>query len=91
MSAVTALMEEVLVNGYLLTRLAQLGWNARSSLVVSLIFRTSYHLYYGIGFLFTIPFGYLVTRSFQKHGKLNRPIWAHLIYDAVLFSIAILK
>ena len=28
MSAVTAVTEEVLVNGYFLTRLAQLGWNS---------------------------------------------------------------
>ena len=91
MSAVTALTEEVLVNGYFLTRLQQLGWSPRSALIVSLVFRTSYHVYYGIGFLFTIPFGYFVTRSFQKHQRLNRPIWAHFLYDAMLFSISILK
>ena len=91
MSAVTAVTEEVLVNGYFLTRLQQLGWSPRSALIVSLVFRTSYHVYYGIGFLFTIPFGYFVTRSFQKHQRLNRPIWAHFLYDAILFSISILK
>jgi membrane protease YdiL (CAAX protease family) len=91
MSAVTAVTEEVLVNGYLLTRLYQLGWSPRSSLILSLILRTSYHVYYGFGFILTIPFGYFVTRSFQKHSKLNRPIVAHFLYDAILFSIAILK
>lgn len=91
MSAVSAVTEEVLVNGYFLTRLQQLGWNPRSALIVSLIFRTSYHIYYGVGFIFTIPLGYFVTRSFQKHQKLNRPIWAHFLYDAILFSITIFK
>lgn len=91
MSAVTAITEEVLVNGYLLTRLYQLGWSPRASLILSLILRTSYHVYYGFGFLLTIPFGYFVTRSFQKHQKLNRPIVAHFLYDAILFSIVILK
>jgi membrane protease YdiL (CAAX protease family) len=89
-SAVTAVTEEVLVNGYLITRLGQLGWSPRAALTVSLILRTSYHVYYGIGFLFTVPFGYIVTRSFQKHGKLTRPIMAHFLYDAILFTISIL-
>jgi membrane protease YdiL (CAAX protease family) len=91
MSAVTAVTEEVLVNGYLLTRLGQLGWTPRGSLILSLFLRTSYHVYYGLGLLLTVPFGYLVTRSFQKHHKLNRPIVAHFLFDAVLFTISILQ
>jgi membrane protease YdiL (CAAX protease family) len=90
-SATTAIAEEVIVNGYLITRLGQLGWTPRSSLILSLILRTSYHVYYGLGFILTVPFGYLVTRSFQKHHKLNRPIVAHFLFDAILITIAILK
>jgi len=90
MSAITAIAEEVLVNGYLLTRLGQLGWTPRSALILSLTLRTSYHIYYGLGFLLTIPFGYFVTRSFQKHRRLTRSIAAHFLYDAVLSTIAIL-
>jgi membrane protease YdiL (CAAX protease family) len=90
MSAITAIAEEVLVNGYLITRLGQLGWTPRSALILSLVLRTSYHVYYGVGFLLTVPFGYFVTRSFQKHRRLNRPIAAHFLYDAVLSTIAIL-
>jgi membrane protease YdiL (CAAX protease family) len=89
-SAVTAITEETLVSGYLLTRLDQLGWNPRWALVLSLVLRTSYHVYYGLGFLFTIPSGYLFTRSFQKHRRLVRPIMAHFLYDAVLFTIEVL-
>jgi membrane protease YdiL (CAAX protease family) len=89
-SAVAAITEETLVSGYLLTRLEQLGWNPRRALALSLALRTSYHVYYGLGFLATIPFGYLVTRSFQKNRRLLRPILAHFLYDSVLISIAIL-
>jgi membrane protease YdiL (CAAX protease family) len=89
-SAVTAITEETLVNGYLLTRLEQLGWNPRWALVFSLTLRTSYHVYYGLGFLFTIPLGYFNTRSFQKHRSLMRPIVAHFLYDAVLFTVSVL-
>ena len=91
LSATTAVTEEVLVNGYLISRLGQLGWTPRSALVLSLILRTSYHVYYGLGFLLTIPFGYFVTRSFQKHRRLTRPIAAHFLFDAVLTTIAILR
>jgi len=89
-AAVSASAEEILVSGYLLTRLEQLGWNPRRALVLSLALRTSYHVYYGLGFLLTIPFGYFATRSFQKHRRLMPPVIAHFLYDAVLFTIAVL-
>jgi membrane protease YdiL (CAAX protease family) len=89
-SAITAVTEETLVSGYLLTRLEQLGWDPRRALLLSLTLRTSYHVYYGLGFLLTIPFGYFATRSFQKHKRLMRPIVAHFLYDAVLITIAVL-
>jgi membrane protease YdiL (CAAX protease family) len=59
-------------------------------LILSLALRTSYHVYYGLGFILTIPFGYYVTRSFQKHKRLNRPIAAHFLFDSILFTITIL-
>jgi hypothetical protein len=90
-SAITAVTEEVMMSCYLLTRLEQLGWSPARSLTVSLALRTSYHVYYGLGFLLTIPFGYLVTRSFQKHGRLMRPIVAHFLFDGVLLTIAVLR
>jgi hypothetical protein len=89
-SAITAITEETLVSGYLLTRLEQFGWTPRRALLLSLTLRTSYHVYYGLGFLFTIPVGYFLTRSFQKHHRLTRPIVAHFLYDAVLITISIL-
>jgi membrane protease YdiL (CAAX protease family) len=89
-AAVTAVSEETIVNGYLLTRLAQLGWTPDRALLVSVVLRTSYHVYYRLGFLAVIPFGYLAGRSFQKHHRLTRPVLAHFLYDAVLFTIAVL-
>jgi len=89
-SAITAITEETLVSGYLLTRLEQFGWTPHRALLLSLTLRTSYHVYYGLGFAFTIPVGYLLTRSFQKHRRLSRPIVAHFIYDAVLITISVL-
>ncbi|MGH9018332.1 MAG: CPBP family intramembrane glutamic endopeptidase [Acidimicrobiales bacterium] len=89
-AATTAIAEEVVVNGYLVTRLEQMGWSPQRILILSLTLRTSYHVYYGLGFILTVPFGYLVTRSFQKHHRLTRSIMAHFLYDAVLLTIAVL-
>jgi membrane protease YdiL (CAAX protease family) len=89
-SATTAVAEEVMMSGYFLTRLEQLGWSPQRALWLSLALRTSYHVYYGIGFIFTVPFGYFVTRSFQKNRRLTRPILAHFLFDAILITIAVL-
>ena len=89
-AATTAINEEVVVNGYFMTRLAQRGWSPRAAIALSLAVRTSYHAYYGIGLVATVPFGYLVTRSFQKRGRLGRPIFTHFMYDAILLIIAVL-
>ncbi len=88
-SLVTAITEEVMVNGYLITRLGQLGWAPNAALTLSLVLRTSYHVYYGLGFLLTIPFGWFVTRSFQKHRRLNRAIAAHFLFDATLMTVSL--
>ncbi|HVT64804.1 MAG TPA: type II CAAX endopeptidase family protein [Mycobacteriales bacterium] len=90
LSATTAINEEVIVNGYFLTRLSQMGWRPWAAFALSFAVRESYHVYYGIGFLMTMPFGYLLTRSFQKRGRLARPILTHFIYDTILLSIAVL-
>jgi membrane protease YdiL (CAAX protease family) len=90
-SVVTAFVEESMMSAYLLTRLGQLGWTPRRALWVSMAIRTSYHAYYGIGFLFTVPVGYLLTRSFQKRRRLVRTVFAHALYDACLFTLAILS
>lgn len=88
-SATTAIAEEVLMNGYLMTRLSQLGWSPTGALILGIVLRTSYHVYYGIGFVATIPAAYFLTRSFQKRGRLTRPIVAHFLYDAILLTIAV--
>src|ERR1019366_1853587 len=83
MFAVTVVTEEVLANGYCVTKLGQLGWTPRNSFVLSVALRTSYHVYYGPGFFLTIPLGYFVTRSFRKHHRLTRPIMARFLHDAM--------
>jgi membrane protease YdiL (CAAX protease family) len=86
----TSVAEETVVNGYLIIRLDQLGWSPTRAFWLSMALRTSYHVYYGLGVLLTLPFGYFATRSFQRRRKLNRPILMHFLYDSTVFLIAIL-
>jgi membrane protease YdiL (CAAX protease family) len=85
-AAGTAISEEVIVCGYLLHRLQQLGWKDNTALVVASLVRGSYHLYQGFGgatanFVLGLFFG----RIFQRRGRLVPLILAHFLIDAVAF------
>ncbi|MCQ1947936.1 MULTISPECIES: CPBP family intramembrane glutamic endopeptidase [unclassified Arthrobacter] len=63
-----AVLEEVIVVGYLFLRLRQLGWGTPAIILTSALIRASYHLYQGIGpgignFLMGLLFGYVYTRT----------------------------
>jgi membrane protease YdiL (CAAX protease family) len=63
-----AVLEEVVVVGYLFNRLAKLGWGTWTIIFASAVIRGSYHLYQGIGpgignFLMGLVFGYAYTRT----------------------------
>jgi hypothetical protein len=89
-SLITAVAEEVVVNGYLVTRLDQLGWSPDKAMWLSVAVRMSYHVYYGVAFVTLLPLNYFLTRSFQKDRKLSRPIVAHFLYDSIIITIAII-
>jgi membrane protease YdiL (CAAX protease family) len=79
-------LEEIVVCGYLLHRLAQLGWNENTSLVTSAAVRGSYHLYQGFGgFVANFAMGLLFGRLYQRQGRLARLVIAHSLIDAGAF------
>ena len=81
-----AVLEEVLVAGYLLHRLKQLGWSDNRSLVVSAVLRGSYHLYQGFGgFLGNVAMGLVFGRCYQRWGRVGPLVVAHTIMDLVAF------
>jgi membrane protease YdiL (CAAX protease family) len=80
------ILEEILVIGYLLRRLDQLGWTPWKAIVAAAILRGSYHLYQGVGAFFGnavmgLIFGYL----YKRWGRLLPLIIAHTLIDAVTF------
>jgi membrane protease YdiL (CAAX protease family) len=78
--------EEVIVVGYLLTRLEQLGVHNRMALICSSVLRGAYHLYQGFGaglgnFAMGLVFGYV----WQRTGRLWPLVIGHGLIDAVTF------
>jgi membrane protease YdiL (CAAX protease family) len=78
--------EEIIVVGYLLTRLEQLGVHARVALVWSSVLRGTYHLYQGFGAgLGNVAMGLVFGYAWQRTGRLWPLVIAHGIIDAVTF------
>jgi membrane protease YdiL (CAAX protease family) len=81
-----AVLEEVLVAGYLLTRLRRLGWSDNRALLVSALLRGSYHLYQGFGgFVGNVVMGLVFGRLFQRWGRTGPLVVAHFLMDLVAF------
>ena len=78
--------EEVIVVGYLLTRLNQLGGRPWGSLVWSSLLRGAYHLYQGFGAgLGNIAMGLVFGYAWQRTGRLWPLVIAHGLIDTVAF------
>jgi membrane protease YdiL (CAAX protease family) len=81
-----AFAEEMLVIGYLLTRLRQLGMRENSSLVAAAVLRGSYHLYQGFGgFVGNFIMGLVFGRLWQRTNRLWPLVIAHTLLDVVSF------
>lgn len=78
--------EEVLVVGYLLTRLRQLGASENRALWISAVLRGSYHLYQGFGgFVGNVIMGLVYGRVWQRTNRLWALVTGHALIDIVAF------
>ncbi|MGW8557285.1 CPBP family intramembrane glutamic endopeptidase [Streptomyces tubercidicus] len=81
-----AVLEEVIVVGYLLRRLGQLGWSPFAALAASSVLRGSYHLYQGIGgFVGNMVMGVLFVLLYRRWGRVGPLVAAHALIDIVAF------
>jgi membrane protease YdiL (CAAX protease family) len=79
--------EEIIIVGYLLTRLDQLGVGARAALVWSSLLRGTYHLYQGFGAgLGNLVMGLVFGYAWQRTGRLWPLVIAHGLIDTVAFA-----
>ncbi|MEW2554773.1 CPBP family intramembrane glutamic endopeptidase [Streptomyces zhihengii] len=81
-----SVVEEVIVVGYLLRRLDQLGWSPTASLAASSVLRGTYHLYQGIGgFLGNMVMGVVFVLLYRRWGRVGPLVAAHALLDIVAF------
>jgi uncharacterized protein len=81
-----AVSEEVLVVGYLMTRLRQLGVRPAAQVAMSAVLRGSYHLYQGFGgFVGNCVMGVVFALFYRRFGRVMPLVVAHSILDIVSF------
>ncbi|GAA1786528.1 type II CAAX endopeptidase family protein [Luedemannella flava] len=81
-----AVIEEVVVVGYLLTRLGDLRWGRWPAIVASALLRGSYHLYQGVGgFVGNIVMGLAFGWFFTRTRRLWPLIVAHTLLDVIAY------
>jgi membrane protease YdiL (CAAX protease family) len=81
-----AVLEEVIVIGYLMTRLRQMRWGVPASIVTAAALRGSYHLYQGVGpGLGNVVMGLVFGYFYHRYGRVMPLIIAHTILDVVAF------
>lgn len=81
-----AVLEEVIVVGYLVTRLRQVGWALPAIVVGSALLRGTYHLYQGFGaFVGNAVMGVVFVLVFLRWRRVGPLVVAHSILDIVAF------
>ncbi len=81
-----AVVEEVIVVGYLVTRLRQRGWALWAVVGCSAVLRGSYHLYQGFGpFLGNAVMGVVFAVWYLRRRRVMPLVIAHTILDVVAF------
>ena len=82
----SALSEEIIVVGYLFTRLRELGWGKWTIILSAAVLRGSYHLYQGFGpFVGNAIMGVVFGWCYWRWGRTMPLVIAHSILDVVSF------
>lgn len=85
-AAENAVLEEVIILGFLLHRLDQVGVRAGPAIFISALIRGAYHLYQGFGgFIGNFVMGLLFGWLFRRWGRVGPMVVAHFLIDAVAF------
>ncbi|GAA3740378.1 CPBP family intramembrane metalloprotease [Leifsonia bigeumensis] len=85
-AARAGIVEEVIVVGYLFTRLRELGWGRWTIILSAALLRGTYHLYQGFGaFVGNIAMGVLFGWLYTRWGRVLPLVIAHFVIDAAIF------
>jgi membrane protease YdiL (CAAX protease family) len=81
-----AVLEEVVMVGYLFTRWRQVGWAWPLVIAASAVTRGTYHLYQGFGgFVGNIAMGLLLGLVFVRTRRVMPLVVCHTVLDVVAF------
>ncbi|UKA76775.1 CPBP family intramembrane glutamic endopeptidase [Arthrobacter sp. FW306-07-I] len=81
-----AVLEEVIVVGYLLDRFGKFGWSMPLAIAVSSVLRGSYHLYQGFGpFIGNAVMGIVFAWLYTRTRRVMPLVIAHALLDIVAF------
>ncbi|MGB3830099.1 MAG: CPBP family intramembrane glutamic endopeptidase [Ornithinimicrobium sp.] len=81
-----AVLEEVIMVGYLFTRWGQAGYPVLAIIVVSALIRGTYHLYQGFGgFVGNVAMGLLLGLVYARTRRVMPLVIAHTLLDVVAF------
>jgi uncharacterized protein len=81
-----AVVEEVIVVGYLLDRFGKFGWSVPLAIAVSSLLRGSYHLYQGFGpFIGNVVMGVVFAWLYTRTRRVMPLVIAHAVLDIVAF------
>ena len=81
-SAVAGVLEEVVILGYLVRRLEQRGYGVAVVIIIDVVARVSYHLYYGWGALSITCWALVSVVVYLRVRRLLPLILCHIIWDA---------
>ena len=85
-AAHNGILEEIVVLGYLLNRLDQLGMRPSRAIALSAVLRGSYHLYQGFGgFIGNAIMGVIFGILYKRWGRVTPMIIAHTLIDTGAF------
>ena len=85
-AAQNGILEEIIVLGYLLRRLDQLGWTPWKAIALAAVVRGSYHLYQGFGgFIGNAILGVIFGVLYKRWGRVTPMIIAHTLIDTGAF------
>ncbi|MEH1124672.1 CPBP family intramembrane glutamic endopeptidase [Micromonospora sp. CPCC 206061] len=85
-AAQNAILEEVVVVGYLMTRLREMGWRIGAVIATSALLRGSYHLYQGFGgFIGNAVMGVIFALFYLRFKRVVPLVIAHTLLDVVAF------
>jgi membrane protease YdiL (CAAX protease family) len=85
-AAHNGILEEIVVLGYLLNRLDQLGMRPSRAIALSAVLRGSYHLYQGFGgFIGNAIMGVIFGILYKRWGRVTPMLIAHTLIDTGAF------